>query len=188
MSIQLTVKGEQDVYITGEPEVTYFKSVYRRFSPFYKQTYEIPFDGQGIVTPGFTSYCTLPAKGDVIRKIYLKTILPSISGYYQNPGTRIISEARLTVGGQVISTLTGSYIDLQNNMNIPYENQVGLTELLTSEVTSQATQSSSWNTNTAGFNASPQTYSKTVIWLPLYKRFISINSILGGGVTYSTNG
>jgi len=52
-------------------------------------------------------------------------------GYYQLPGTRIISEARLTVGGQVISTLTGAYIDLENNMNTVYENQVGLTELLT---------------------------------------------------------
>ena len=130
MSVQLAAKGEPDVYITGKPSVTYFSSVYFRHSPFMKQTYEVPFDNQPVRT-GFTSFCTLPVNGDIISDITLKTILPVGSvAYYDGVGTRLINEARLTVGAQVISTLTGAYIDLQNNVNVPYENQAALTGLV----------------------------------------------------------
>jgi hypothetical protein len=60
----------------------------------------------------------------------LKTILPTkTSAYYTGVGTRIITEARLTVGGEVVSTLTGPYIDLINNIEVPYENQGGISAL-----------------------------------------------------------
>ena len=130
MSVQLAAKGEPDVYITGKPSVTYFSSVYFRHSPFIKQTHEVPFDNQPART-GFTSFCTLPVKGDLISTITLKTILPAGAvAYYDGIGTRLISEVRLTVGAQVISTLTGAYIDLQNNVNVPLENRAALTGLV----------------------------------------------------------
>lgn len=93
-----------------------------------KQTYEIPFDNQPVQT-GFTSFCTLPQNGDIVSDITMKLVLPS-GTYYDSPGTRIIIEARLTVGGQVISTLTGPYIDLQNDVNVPLENRAALTGLV----------------------------------------------------------
>jgi len=131
MSVQLAAKGEPDVYITGKPSVTYFSSVYFRHSPFMKQTYEVPFDNQPVRT-GFTSVCTLPVNGDIISNITLKTILPTSTPvtYYDGIGTRLISEARLTIGAQIISTLTGAYIDLQNDVNVPYENRAALTGLV----------------------------------------------------------
>jgi hypothetical protein len=59
----------------------------------------------------------------------MKLVLPS-GLYYDGPGTRIITEARLAVGGQVISTLTGPYMDLQNDVNVPLENRAALTGLV----------------------------------------------------------
>ena len=93
MSIQLATIGEQDVYITGKPSVTYFSAVYLRHTPFIKQTYELPFDNQTVIT-GYTYICTFPKYGDFINDITLKTVLPALSTptslgtfYWPYPGT-----------------------------------------------------------------------------------------------------
>jgi len=139
MSVQLAVTGEQDVYITGTPSITYFKAVYKRHTPFLTQIYEIPFDNQPVTT-GFTMFCTLPPKGDIVTRVCLKTFLPTVTtAYYDGVGTNLISEARLTVGGQTVSTITGAYIDLKNSMEVPYRNRVGLQALLLTGTTSLTT-------------------------------------------------
>jgi len=61
--------------------------------------------------------------------IYGNGIIPG-TNYYDSVGTKLIKEARLTIGSQVISTINGAYIDLMNDMDVPYENQVGLTQLV----------------------------------------------------------
>jgi hypothetical protein len=50
--------------------------------------------------------------------------------YYDSVGTYMIQKAELKIGGQSIQTLSGEYIELWNDLNIPYENQPGL-KLLT---------------------------------------------------------
>lgn len=79
MSVQLTVKGKTDVYITGKPSVTYFSSVYLRHSPFLKQYYEVPFDN---LTLSGTMTATLPLYGDILTDITLKAVLPPL---YSSP-------------------------------------------------------------------------------------------------------
>ena len=136
MSVQLAATGEQDRYITGSPSVTYFKAVYKKHTPFLTQIYEIPFDNQPVVT-GFTMFCTLPPKGDIVVRVCMKTQLPTVStAYYDGVGTNLVSEARLTVGGQTVSTITGAYLDLKNSMEVPYENRVGMQALMLTGTTS----------------------------------------------------
>ena len=79
--IQLAAIGQQDAYLTGEPQVTYFSGVYKRHTPFVLETYDIPFKDQ-LVTYGGTSICQIPPKGDLIRGLTLKVILPALT----NPG------------------------------------------------------------------------------------------------------
>jgi hypothetical protein len=61
--------------------------------------------------------------------VYGTGLVPN-TNYYDGVGTRLINEARLLIGGQEISSLSGSYIDLMNDIDVPYENQVGLTQLV----------------------------------------------------------
>lgn len=79
--IQLVALGQQDAYLTGEPQVTYFSGVYKRHTPFVLEAYDIPFNEQTI-TYGQTSICRIPPKGDLIRGLTLKMILPAL----YNPG------------------------------------------------------------------------------------------------------
>jgi Large eukaryotic DNA virus major capsid protein/Major capsid protein N-terminus len=80
--IQLAAIGQQDVYLTGEPQVTYFSGVYKRHTPFVLEAYDIPFNGQ-TVTYGSTAICRIPPKGDLVRGLTLKMTLPAL----YNPGT-----------------------------------------------------------------------------------------------------
>ena len=43
--MQLVAYGAQDVYLTGNPEITLFKSVYKRHTQFTMEVIELSFDG-----------------------------------------------------------------------------------------------------------------------------------------------
>lgn len=79
--IQLVALGQQDAYLTGEPQVTYFSGLYKRHTPFVLEAYDIPFNDQ-VISYGQTAICRIPPKGDLIRGLTLKVILPALF----NPG------------------------------------------------------------------------------------------------------
>lgn len=79
--IQLAAIGQQDAYLTGSPQVTYFAGVYRRHTPFVLEAYDIPFLEQQ-VRYGQNNICRIPAKGDLVRGLTLKLDLPALN----NPG------------------------------------------------------------------------------------------------------
>lgn len=80
--IQLAAIGQQDAYLTGEPQVTYFSGVYRRHTPFVLEAYDIPFLDQQ-VGYGQNNICRIPTKGDLVRGLTLKLQLPALN----NPGS-----------------------------------------------------------------------------------------------------
>jgi len=79
--IQLAAIGQQDAYLTGTPQVTYFSGVYKRHTPFVLEAYDIPFLGQQVLY-GSNNICRIPPKGDLIRGLTLKMDLPALT----NPG------------------------------------------------------------------------------------------------------
>ena len=80
--IQLAAIGQQDAYLTGSPQVTYFSGVYKRHTPFVLEAYDIPFQNQEVVY-GQNNICRIPPKGDLIRALTLKVDLPALF----DPGT-----------------------------------------------------------------------------------------------------
>jgi hypothetical protein len=75
--IQLAAIGQQDAYLTGEPQVTYFLGVYRRHTPFVLEAYDIPFLSQKI-SYNQNHICRIPPKGDLVRSTMLKVTLPAL--------------------------------------------------------------------------------------------------------------
>jgi len=90
--MQLVAYGAQDVYLTGNPQITFFKVVYRRHTNFACEAIEQTFNG----TPAFGSRATVPItrNGDLVTKMFLKTdvkssdtfakvhVTPSTTGVY----------------------------------------------------------------------------------------------------------
>ena len=79
--INIATYGSQDLFLTGTPEITYFKIVYRRHTNFGMESVRLKFDD----TIDFNKFSilTIPKAGDLIYKTYLEVILPEI--YFNRP-------------------------------------------------------------------------------------------------------
>jgi hypothetical protein len=73
----LAAIGQQDAYLSGSPEITYFSGVYKRHTPFVLEAYDIPFENQKVLY-GQKNICKIPPKGDLIRALTLKIDLPAL--------------------------------------------------------------------------------------------------------------
>lgn len=121
--LQLTINGEQDSYLTGNPQISFFKSVFKRYSKFSIQTLSQDING----TPNFGSSinCLLNKSGDLLKNIYLELTLPDLIkpnnlswyGYVNNIGCSIIDRIILRINDQIVDTIYGDWIDVYNNIN-----------------------------------------------------------------------
>ena len=74
--LQIVTYGSQDLYLTGTPEITFFKVVYRRHTNFSMESFKVNFDDN--VGFGLTSSVITPRIGDLIHKVYLEITMPAI--------------------------------------------------------------------------------------------------------------
>ncbi|MCJ7636056.1 MAG: hypothetical protein MUO21_01050, partial [Nitrososphaeraceae archaeon] len=75
--IQISTYGNQDLFLTGAPEITFFKVVYRRHTYFSMESVKVTFDDP--VEFGRTSMVTIPKIGDLMYKTYVQITLPEIN-------------------------------------------------------------------------------------------------------------
>jgi hypothetical protein len=74
--MQLVAYGAQDVYLTANPEITFFKVVYRRYTNFAIETYELNMTGASDFGKRVT--CIIQRNGDLVTKMYLRIVLSSV--------------------------------------------------------------------------------------------------------------
>jgi hypothetical protein len=79
--MQLVAYGAQDKYLTGEPEVTFFKVAHRRHSNFATEVVEQTFNGTADF--GKKVQCTVSRNGDLIHHVYL-VVLIRFEGYLRH--------------------------------------------------------------------------------------------------------
>lgn len=111
--MQLVAYGAQDVYLTGNPQITFFKVVYRRHTNFAMEAIEQTFNGTVDFDRRVT--CTISRNGDLIHRTYLQITLPDVfvkSGvsfrWMNYVGQTIIDTVELEIGGCVSTSTTGS--------------------------------------------------------------------------------
>ena len=75
--LQLVATGRQDIYLSGNPQTTFFKQVYRRYTNFSIETQRIPFDSA--FDFGKLITVTVPRQGDLLSQVYLQINLPQIT-------------------------------------------------------------------------------------------------------------
>jgi hypothetical protein len=125
--LQLVAQGKQDIFLTGNPQVTWFKMVYRRYTNFSMEQQVIPFDSQ----PDFGRRTTvlLPRKGDLLGALWLEIALPAIKdsvtglplSYPNSVGHSLIQEVSIEIGEQEIDKQTGEWMELLSNLTITSE-------------------------------------------------------------------
>ena len=116
--LQLNFIGPQDKYLTGNPQMTYFKSVFKSHSNFAKDTQKLQFENA--VQLGSTHTCVISRIGDLLSDLYLYVELPELvssdnnenwAGYTNGVGLSIIKSVSLQIGGQTIDTLDSNWLD-----------------------------------------------------------------------------
>ena len=105
--MQLVAYGAQDVYLSGNPQITFFKVVYRRHTNFAVEP--IPQTWNGSADFGRTVTCNINRNGDLITNMYLCVELAATSasndvawGYVSRLGHALIQDVKIEIGGSKI--------------------------------------------------------------------------------------
>ena len=124
--LQLVAYGAQDVYLTGNPQITFFKVVYRRHTNFSMESIEQTFNGTADFGRRVT--CQISRNGDLIHRMYLQTVLPASAGSTQwvdYAGLALIKNVELEIGGQRIDKQYGDWMYIWNELSLPRGKQSG---------------------------------------------------------------
>ena len=98
--VQLVATGAQDTWLTGKPEVSFYRSSYKRYT-HYANSFERQLI-QGAPTAGNISTIRFEKKGDLINVIYLIAKDPTGALIPTVDWTQVIDKVELLIGGQVI--------------------------------------------------------------------------------------
>jgi hypothetical protein len=129
--MQLVAYGAQDVFLTGTPEITFWKVSYRRHTNFAMESIEQTFSGQADFGRRVT--CTISRNGDLCYRTYLQVTLPEINqamgddGVYARwldfPGEQLIAQVEVEIGGQRIDRQYGDWMHIWNQLTMSSEQQ-----------------------------------------------------------------
>ena len=110
--LQLVTYGIQDLYLTGNPQITFYKVVYRRHTNFAMESVRQIMYGSNL--PGGVINCSIPRSGDLLHKIYLylEVTEPDNANINYNNVLTMIDTVELLLSGNVIVRLTGEWISM----------------------------------------------------------------------------
>ena len=111
--MQLVAYGAQDVYLTGNPQITFFKVVYRRHTNFSMEAIEQTINGA--VSVNTTSTVTISRNGDLVHKIYIT----NAGNTSTTNGSGIVSQVDLEIGGQLIDRQYDEWNQIWNELSTP---------------------------------------------------------------------
>ena len=114
--MQLVAYGAQDIYLTGNPQITFFKVVYRRHTNFSMECIQQTWNGSNLTNGRCTA--TISRNGDLVHKMYIEC-----GGVYQNttpnPGVNWINEVKLEIGGQEVDKQSGAWMEAWAELTQP---------------------------------------------------------------------
>ena len=119
--MQLVAYGAQDIYLTGNPQITFFKVVYRRHTNFSMESIQQTWNGTSDNSNN-DARCTatISRNGDLIHKMYIVLGAGASGTSVVNSGSDWIKTCELEIGGQQIDKITGQWMEVwaelsQNN-------------------------------------------------------------------------
>lgn len=134
--MQLVAYGAQDLYLTGDPQITFFKIIYRRHTNFAMECIEQTFQG----TPDFnrSAVCVVSRNGDLIHRTHLKVTLPSITapspasviGWVREVGHFLIKTVEIQIGGQTIDKHWGEWLSIWTALTLPSTKDYGYAKMV----------------------------------------------------------
>ena len=125
--MQLVAYGAQDIYLTGNPQITFFKVVYRRHTNFSMETIQQTIQGTSTLsnTSEGSGTVTISRNGDLVKDVYVV-----VNGGKVNHGPQIVKEVDLEIGGQLIDKQTRDWMQAWWELSTPAGKQSALKNML----------------------------------------------------------
>jgi len=128
--MQLVAYGAQDIYLTGNPQITFFKVVYRRHTNFSCESIKQTFNGTNSF--GSTVTATISRNGDLVTNMYLQFELPALNkvtiddggadndkiAYTNEVANALVKEVELEIGGQRIDKHYSEWLSIWSELNL----------------------------------------------------------------------
>ena len=133
--LQLVAYGAQDIYLTGNPQITFFKMIYRRYTNFAMETMEDTFDSK----PEFGKQIsfTVKRKGDLLRLVYFRIVLSNIKlnenemfAWTNFIGLSMFNYVEIEIGGTRIDRQYGDWLLIWLSLARNSEQNKGISKTL----------------------------------------------------------
>ena len=121
--MQLVAYGAQDIYLTGNPQITFFKVVYRRHTNFAMESIEQTFNGS--VALGRRVTATISRNGDLIKDMWLECDVTTAVDNVYGLGNAMVKQAEIEIGGQLIDRQYGTWMNIWTELSTPEGKRVG---------------------------------------------------------------
>jgi len=120
--LQLVAYGAQDVYLTGNPQITFFKVVYRRHTNFAIEAIEQTATGNSSL--GSRVSFQITRNGDLIHRVYFYGVIKNTSSTHAvalvpNFGQKLLKTIELEIGGQRIDKHYSEWLYIWNELSLP---------------------------------------------------------------------
>ena len=169
--LQLVAYGAQDAYISGNPQITFWKGLFKRHTNFAMEPFRINFSGQ--VQWGTKQTALVGRHADLLYSTYVEVVLPrktadGVDYYWNNDaralGYNLIKYVELDIGGQIIDRLYSEFMYLWAYLTSGYRQSQKLINLLSGPTDNL---SAALLTYDAGCASDGRQRKMNVIYIPL---------------------
>jgi hypothetical protein len=129
--MQLVAYGAQDVYLTGNPVITYFKVVYRRHTNFATESIQQTFTGNAQF--GSRVSALVARSGDLISGVTVEAVLPRPGAnlaYVDDVGHHLIKQVDIDIGGQLIDRHYADWLEIWAQLTVPAGHEEGYRKMI----------------------------------------------------------
>jgi hypothetical protein len=117
--MQLVAYGAQDIYLSGNPQITFFKVVYRRHTNFAVESIEQTYNGSAAASSKIS--VTVSRNGDLLSGVWIANTLPDsvTAALGATDAWANIDNVEVEIGGQVIDKQYGTWMQIWTDLTHP---------------------------------------------------------------------
>ncbi len=134
--LQIVAVGPQDIATSGNPETSFYRQVFKRYTNFGIENKVLTFEGASDFGQSVT--LQIPRNfGDLLGPCYLAITLPPLYlsdgsevGYTNSIGHALIQEISVMIGEKEIDRHTGEYMQLMTKLETDESKRYGVQEMI----------------------------------------------------------
>jgi hypothetical protein len=140
--LQLVAYGAQDAYLTGNPQITFWRGLFKRHTNFAMEPFRVNLTGQAAW--GTKHSAILGRHADLISSAYIEVEMPTDVGTLiyveeRKAGFNLLEYVELDIGGQIIDRLYGEFMYLWSTLAYSYDDRTKMDAMAITNLNSNNT-------------------------------------------------